>query len=83
IEGLSLGIDADPNGCPFSRVRLTPDPNAISHDAHSLNRALAEGNPSVVARAHHANEGFLYLDAIEMTDEELEFVCKKVRDLLS
>jgi D-glucosaminate-6-phosphate ammonia-lyase len=83
IDGLSLGIDADPNGCPFSRVRLTPDPNATSHDAHSLNKALAAGNPSVVARAHHANEGFLYLDAIEMTDEELEFTCNKVRDLLS
>ncbi|MBT4693462.1 MAG: aminotransferase class V-fold PLP-dependent enzyme [Planctomycetaceae bacterium] len=83
IDGLSLGIDKDPNGCPFSRVRLTPDPNVTSHDAHSLNRALAEGNPSVVARAHHANEGFLYLDAIEMTDEELELACNKVCDLLS
>jgi L-seryl-tRNA(Ser) seleniumtransferase len=83
IDGLSLGVDADPNGCPFSRARLTPDPEISGHTAPSLTAALAVGNPTVVARAHHAEEGYIHLDAIEMTDEEIEFTCKKVRQILN
>lgn len=83
LPGLSLSTDSDPNGCPFSRARLTPDPTVTGHTAVSLTRSLAEGNPMVVARAHHADEGYIYLDAIEMTDEEIDFVCDKVRRILT
>jgi len=40
---------------------------------------LIEGDPTIVPRAHHADEGYLNLDAIEMTDEEIEITCEKVR----
>ena len=83
IQGLTLSVDPDPNGCPFSRARLTVDPTLCSHDANSLNVALAEGNPAIIARAHHASEGYLYLDAIEMTDEQIEWVCVQVRAILT
>ncbi len=83
VPGLALGIDADPNGCPFSRARLTPDPAATGHSAASLTAALAKGNPTVVARDHHADEGYIHLDAIEMTDEEIAFACDKVRSILT
>ena len=82
VPGLALAIDADPNGCPFSRTRLTPDPAVTSHTAASLTAALAEGNPTVVARSHHAEEGYIHLDAIELTDEEIAFACDKVRKIL-
>ena len=83
IPGLELGVDPDSNGCPFSRARLTPDPEVTGHTAASLSTALADGDPSVVARAHHAGEGYMYLDAIEMTDEEIAFACDKVRSILT
>jgi len=82
IPGLELSVDPDPNGCPFSRARLTPDPRVTGHTAVSLAEALAEGDPTVVARAHHAVEGYLHLDAIELTDDEIRFACEKVRRIL-
>ncbi len=82
IPGLRLSIDADPNGCPFSRARLTLEPEICGHDAFSLERELRAGNPTVVPRAHHLDEGYLHLDAIEMTDEEIAFACDKVRTIL-
>jgi L-seryl-tRNA(Ser) seleniumtransferase len=82
IPGLALRPEADANGCPFSRARLTPDPEVTGHTAASLVDKLAEGNPTVVARAHHLDEGYFHLDAIEMTDEEIAFACEKVRRIL-
>ena len=83
VPGLALGIDPDPSGCPFSRAKLTPDPSAThNHTARSLSDALAEGDPTVVARAHHADEGYIYLDAIEMTDEEIDIACARVQKIL-
>ncbi|MBP85968.1 MAG: hypothetical protein CMJ64_04495 [Planctomycetaceae bacterium] len=83
VSGLELQVDADPNGCPFSRARLTPDPGVTCHSAATLRDALAEGDPTVVARAHHTEEGYIHLDAIEMTDDEIEFVCEKTRSILT
>ena len=81
--GLQLDVDADPNGCPFSRARLTPDPRITGHTAATLRDALTEGDPTVVPRAHHTDEGYIHLDAIEMTDDEIAFVCDKVRRILT
>ncbi|MBM82072.1 MAG: hypothetical protein CMJ78_15995, partial [Planctomycetaceae bacterium] len=83
IPGLHLTVDADPNSCPFSRARLTPDPAITNHTAATLNVELAKGDPTIVARAHHTDEGYIHLDAIEMTDEEIEFTCQKVRTILT
>jgi len=83
LPGLSLSIDPDANGCPFSRARLTPDPKITGHDAASLEQALAGGDPTIVARAHHTDEGYIHLDAIEMSDEEIGTACDKVRQILS
>ena len=82
IPGLSLAIDPDPNGCPFSRARLTPDVKITGHTARSLAAALMEGDPTIVPRAHHAEEGYINLDAIEMTEEEIDLACDKVRQAL-
>lgn len=83
IGGLKLQVDPDPNGCPFSRARLTPDPLFTGHTAATLTDALAAGDPTIVVRAHHVDEGFIHLDAIEMTDEEIELTCQRVRALLA
>ena len=81
--GLDLAVDKDPNGCPFSRVRLSPHPKLVEHTAGSLADVLAEGNPMIVVRAHHLEEGYFHLDAIEMTDEEIDLVCERIRSALT
>ena len=83
LPGLTLSVDPDPNGCPFSRARLTLDPNVATHSAAELDAALAAGNPAIVMRAHHKDEGYLNLDAIELTDDEIETACREIRRLLS
>jgi L-seryl-tRNA(Ser) seleniumtransferase len=83
VPGLALHVDPDPNGCPYSRVRLVPDPALTRHTAASLTAALAEGNPTVVARAHHTDEGYIHLDAIDLTDDELKYACEKTRKILA
>lgn len=83
VPGLALGVDPDANGCPFSRARLTPDPGTTGHTAASLAEALAEGDPTVVVRAHHTDQGYIWLDAIEMTDDEIDHTCDKVERILT
>ena len=83
IPGVGLNIDPDPNGCPFSRARITLDPAVTAHTAESLRDALADGDPTIVVRAHHAEEGYINIDAIEMTDEEIDTVCSELKRHLS
>ena len=83
LPGLTLSVDADPNGCPFSRARLTLDPNVAKHSAASLDAALGKGDPAIMMRAHHTDEGYLNLDAIELTDEEIETACREIRRLVT
>ena len=58
-------------------------PDSAGHSAETLTEALADGDPTIVTRAHHADEGYIYLDAIEMTDDEIALVCRRVREILS
>ncbi|MCA9124545.1 MAG: aminotransferase class V-fold PLP-dependent enzyme [Planctomycetaceae bacterium] len=81
IEQLQLSVDPDPNGCPFSRVRLTPIAHTGNQSAVALRDHLAAGNPTIVLRAHHIDEGYVNIDAIEMTDDEIEFVCQRIREV--
>lgn len=83
IDGLGLSVDPDPNGCPFSRARLTLDPQVAGHTAASLRDALAEGDPAIIMRAHHADEGYLNLDSNELTNEEVETACDAIRKHLT
>ena len=83
IDGLTVAIDPDPNGCPFPRVRLWLDAEATGHRPASLRAALAKGDPTVVARVYNPDEGCVYLNATEMTDEEIDFACGKIRAVLA
>jgi len=80
---VALDVDADPNGCPFSRARLTVDPGITDLSAAQLAGRLAEGDPTVVVRAHHVDEGYINLDASEMTDAEIHYVCDRIRSVPS
>lgn len=83
LPGLTLSVDPDPNGCPFSRARLTLEDGVAALSSHALNSKLAGGDPAIMMRAHHADEGYLNLDAIELTDEEIGIACGEIRRLLN
>lgn len=83
VPGLSLSVDPDPNGCPFSRARLTLDPQVCGHTAASLRDEVANGDPTIVLRDHHVDEGYVNIDSNEMTDEEIELTCQRIREVLS
>jgi len=80
--GLGLSVDADPNGCPFSRARLTPDPSKTV-SAVELRDRLADNDPAIIVRSHHVDEGYIHLDAIEMTHDEIELVCRRILEIVT
>ena len=48
-----------------------------------INLAMMEGDPSIRLRAHHTDEGYFTVDAMEMTDEEVELTCDRLVRMLS
>jgi len=83
VPGVQAAVDPDPNGCPFSRVRLSADAEVTGHSAVSLTQALAAGDRTVVVRVYHPDEGCVYLNLTEMNDEEIAFACGKISEILS
>lgn len=83
IDGIGLSVDADPNGNPFSRARVTVDADRTGLSAAVINLAMLEGDPSIRLRAHHTDEGYFTVDAMEMTDEEVELTCDRLVGILS
>ena len=83
LPGVAAAADPDPNGCPFSRVRLAIDPAVAGHTAISLRAALAQRDPMVAVRVYHPNEGSVYLNLTELSDEEIDGLCQALRMLVS
>jgi len=82
LSGVAMRVEPDPNGNPFSRARLDLDAEATGINAQTLAYALADGDPSIRLRAHHAEEGYVQIDAIEMTDADVELSCERIQALL-
>lgn len=83
VSGLEAAASPDPNGCPFSRVRVAVESEVCGHSAVSLKRALAEGDPTVVVRVYNPDEGCLYLNLTEMNDKEVAYACEKIRTIVT
>ena len=83
IGGVALSVDPDPNGNPFSRARVTVDERLAGLSAAAISRAMADGDPSIRLRAHHVDEGYFDVDAMEMTDDEVELTCDRLVALLT
>ena len=83
LEGVEMSVESDPNGNPFSRARMDVDLDRAGLSATALSEALADGDPSIRLRAHHADEGYLLIDAMEMSDAEVDLTCERLIALLS
>jgi hypothetical protein len=82
IPGVSLSVDQDPNGNPFSRARVTILSDEAGLSAAVVCSAMAEGDPSISLRGHHSDEGYFNVDTIEMSDDEVETTCKRLEAIL-
>ena len=58
-------------------------PELCGVDVFQLTEQMMNNTPSIVLRAHHANEGYIYIDAIEMSDDQIALTCKRIRDILT
>jgi seryl-tRNA(Sec) selenium transferase len=83
IDGIRMSVESDPNGNPFSRARVDVDAERVGLTAEAVSRAMAEGDPSIRVRAHHVDEGYFMVDAMEIIDEELELTCDRLTEILT
>jgi hypothetical protein len=44
---------------------------------------MADDDPSIRLRAHHVDEGYFTVDAMEMSDEEVDLTCERLVALLT
>ena len=79
VDYLGMEKQAPPNIFRTDALRF-PDKAGLS--AISFAAKLADCDPTVVVRSHHAEEGYVNIDVVELSDDEIEFLCEKVRNLL-
>jgi D-glucosaminate-6-phosphate ammonia-lyase len=72
--GIRAEILPDPTANPLDRLRVHVDPAAAGVTAWDLATALAAGDPPVIVRDHHAENGFFDLDPCNLHDGEAEIV---------
>jgi D-glucosaminate-6-phosphate ammonia-lyase len=72
--GIRAEILPDPTANPLDRLRVHVDPAAAGVTAWDLSAALAAGDPPVIVRDHHAENGFFDLDPCNLHDGEAEIV---------
>ena len=83
VNGVTPSAEPDPNGNPFSRARLDVDATRAGLSAAVISAAMAEGDPSIRVRGHHVDEGYIMIDAIEMSDDEVDLTCRRLVSLLT
>ena len=76
--GIRVEVLPDPTGNPLDRLRLHVDPTETGIAAWDLAAALAAGEPPVIVRDHHAEQGFVELDPCNLHDGEAESVAARV-----
>lgn len=76
--GIRVEILPDPTENPLDRLRLYVDPAEAKIAARDLAAALAAGDPPVIVRDHHADQGFFDLDPCNLHDGEAEIVAERI-----
>lgn len=82
-EGLETNCVKDVTLNPIIRVRLDVNPDKAIIDAYILSRELESSIPSIVTRSHHVEEGYLQLDTRFLNEKEIEFICKRIRNIMT
>jgi L-seryl-tRNA(Ser) seleniumtransferase len=84
ISGLRATLEwPAPDPYPIMRTRITVEPQEAGLTAMALTQLLAEGEPSVRVRAHHAEEGYFLIDPFNLSDEDAQFVCMRIQEIMA
>jgi len=82
LAGLTVRVQRDETGNPFSRLILALDPALAGLSAHGLAGALAEEEPRILLRSLYADQGILQMDVRRLDDATLELVCGRIVEAL-
>jgi L-seryl-tRNA(Ser) seleniumtransferase len=83
IPGITAYAEPDITGNPQTRAKIIVDPKVVGKTAAEVCEELMAGRPSIHPRAHHVDEGFFYIDPIELRDQEVPIVCERLRAILT
>ena len=83
LPGLRATVEwPAPDPFPIMRTKITVDPAAAGLTAMALTQLLAEGEPTVRVRAHHAEEGYFLIDPFNLSDADAEFICQRIIEIM-
>jgi L-seryl-tRNA(Ser) seleniumtransferase len=71
-----------PDPFPIMRTKITVDPEGAGLTAMALTQLLAEGEPTVRVRAHHAEEGYFLIDPFNLSDADADFICQRIIEVM-
>lgn len=71
-----------PDPFPIMRTKITVDPEAAGLTAMALTQLLADGEPTVRVRAHHAEEGYFLIDPFNLSDADADFICQRIIEII-
>lgn len=72
-----------PDPFPIMRAKITVDPAASGLTAMALTQLLADGEPTVRVRAHHAEEGYFLIDPFNLSDADADFICQRIIEVVN
>jgi L-seryl-tRNA(Ser) seleniumtransferase len=71
-----------PDPFPIMRTKITVDPEVAGLTAMALTQLLAEGEPTVRVRAHHAEEGYFLIDPFNLSDADADYICQRIIEII-
>jgi L-seryl-tRNA(Ser) seleniumtransferase len=71
-----------PDPFPIMRTKITVDPEVAGLTAMALTQLLAEGEPTVRVRAHHAEEGYFLIDPFNLSDADAVYICQRIIEII-
>ncbi len=81
IPGVTAISEPDITGNPQARAKISVDPAVTGTTAEAVCEALKAGTPSIHPRAHHVDEGFFYIDPIELRLSEVPTVIERLQEI--
>ena len=83
VPGLTVTASwPEPDPYPIMRARVAVHPEQAGLNAMALSVLLAEGDPSIKTRAHHADEGYFLIDPFTLSDAECDFIADRILEIM-
>lgn len=83
LPGVAVTLEKDKVGQPVTRVRLEVDPLVAGMSAEAICDELPKCSPPIEPRAHHTDEGWFLLEPVHVTKDEMDYVGRELRRILS